>query len=166
MIWGRSPTAGAALAALALLAVSAAPPARAQSARIGGLEDVSFGTIPAMADQTNSQNVVLCSYRNNPQRLDYSVSATGSGSGGAFELSSGAATLSYDVQWADSPGQTGGTMLQAGTAASGFGNAANGFTCPSQPDTASLTVTIRAADLATAQAGTYSGSLQITIVPQ
>lgn len=144
----------------------AVSPARAQSARIGGLADVGFGTITAAGDQSNSQDVVVCSYRNNPQGLDYSVTATGSGSGGAFTLASGASTLAYDVQWADSSGQTGGTMLQAGVAASGFGNAATGFTCPSQPDTASLTVTIRAADLAAAQAGSYSGSLQITITPQ
>ena len=162
MAWKRSLV--ACVAALAVLA--AAPSARAQTARIGGLQDVDFGTIPAMVDQPNSQNVAVCSYRNNPHRLDYSVIASGSGSGGAFLLSSGAGTLAYDVQWADSPGQTGGTMLQAGVPAPGFGNAANGFDCPAPPDTASLTVTIRAADLAAAQAGTYTGSLQITIVPQ
>ena len=162
MAWTRSLVACVA----AVAALAAAPSARAQSVRIGGLQDVNFGTIPAVADQPNSQDVAVCSYRNNPQRVDYSVIASGSGSGGAFQLSSGAGTLSYDVQWADSPGQTGGTMLQAGVAAAGFGNGATGFQCPSQPDTASLTVTIRAADLASALAGTYSGSLQITIVPQ
>jgi hypothetical protein len=162
MTWGRPFLAGAAAAAM----LAAAPTARAQSARIGGLEDVTFGPILTAVDRSNSQNVVLCSYRNNPQRRDYSVTATGSGSGGAFELSSGAGTLAYDVQWADSPGQTGGTMLQAGVPATGFGNAATGFTCPEQPDTASLTVTISAADIASAQAGNYSGLLQITIVPE
>ena len=153
--------------ALALAGASlSAQPARAQSAQISGLEDVDFGMISAIADQSDSQSVVVCSYKNNPQRRDYSVIASGSGAGGAFELSSGAGTLAYDVQWADSPGQAGGTMLQAGVAAPGFGNGATGFQCPQQPNTASLTVTIRAADLDLATAGTYSGSLQITIVPE
>jgi hypothetical protein len=140
--------------------------ARAEEARIGGLADVDFGTIPGIADQSKSQTIVVCSYRNKPQGLGYSVIASGTGSGGAFSLAAGAGTLPYDVQWADSASQTGGRMLQAGVPASGFGNAANGFDCPAQPDTASLTVTIRAADLASAQAGTYTGSLQLTIVPE
>ena len=153
--------------ALALAAASASvSPAWAQSARIAGLEDVNFGMIGAVVDQSNSQDVAVCAYRNKPQNLDYSVIAIGSGSGGAFQLTSGTSILPYDVQWADLVGQTGGTMLQPGVAAPGFGNAANGFDCPQLPDTASLTVTIRAADLASAQAGAYSGSLQITIVPQ
>ena len=162
MAWKRSLVACVA----AVAALAAAQSAQAQTVRIGGLADVNFGTIPATVDQTNRQDVVVCSYRNNPQNRDYSVTAIGSGSGGAFQLSSGAGTLAYDVQWADSPGQTGGTMLQPGVAAPGFANGANGFDCPGMPNTASLTVTIRAADLASARAGAYSGSLQITIVPQ
>jgi hypothetical protein len=70
------------------------------------------------------------------------------------------------VQWSDLPGQTGGTMLQPGVTASGFGNAANGFDCSANPETASLTVSLRAADLASASAGNYSGTLQITITPE
>jgi len=160
--WGRILTLGSAAA----LWLAWAGPTRAQEARIGGLQDVNFGTIPSIADQSNSQNVVVCSYRNRPTTLPYSVLASGSGSGGAFWLSAGAGILPFDVQWADSPDETGGTMLQAGVPASGFGNAANGFTCPGQPDTASLTITIRATDLASAQSGNYSGSLQITIAPE
>lgn len=151
---------------VAALWLIVAEPLSAQEARIGGLADVTFGTITAMTDQSNSQSVAVCSYRNKPQRLSYSVIASGSGSGGSFSLSAGTDTLQYDVQWADSVGQTGGTMLQAGVPTSGFANAANGFDCPGQPDTASLTVTVRAADLASARAGNYSGSLQITIVPE
>lgn len=162
MIWRK--TLSAALAAAA--AAGPGAPAAAQSVRLGGLEDVAFGTVVAIADQSRSQNVVVCSYRNNPHRVPYSVTAVGSGAGGAFALASGAAALPYDVQWADAPGQTGGTMLQAGVPSARFDNGATGFACPQQPDTASLTLTIRAADLATAQAGNYSGSLRITIAPQ
>jgi hypothetical protein len=160
MAWGKILICGTA-AALAL-----ATPAHAQRAQIGGLQDVNFGTIAAMVEQSNSQNVVVCSYQGQPHQRPYSVTASGSGGGGAFELGSGAGAIPYDVQWTDSPGQTGGTMLQAGVPASGFGNAATGHTCDSQPNTASLTVTIRAVDLTSAQAGTYSGILQITIAPE
>lgn len=154
------------LGSTAALCLAPGEPARAQDARIGNLADVNFGTITAATDQSISQNVVVCSYRNKPQALAYAVIASGTGSGGAFTLSAGAGTLPYDVQWADSSGQTGGTMLQAGVPASGFANAANGFDCPAQPNTASLTVTIRGADLASARSGNYSGLLQITIVPE
>lgn len=164
MKYGGMPKSCAIAAALAVTMV--AVPAQAQSARIAGLVDVNFGSIPAMVDQSNRQNVVVCSYRGQPNGRPYSVIASGSGPGGAFALSAGAASLPYDVQWADLPGQTGGTMLQAGLAAPGFGNAATGFDCFGQPETASLTVTIRSADLASAQAGAYSGTLQITIVPE
>ena len=149
-----------------LIAMIAAHPAQAQRARVGGLVDVNFGTISAATEQTNRQDVVVCSYQGQPHSLNYSVTAIGSGPGGAFAVSAGPASLPYDVQWADLPGQTGGTLLQAGVTASGFGNAANGFDCSGQPETASLTVTIRAPDIASAQAGSYSGNLQITIAPE
>jgi hypothetical protein len=158
------------IAAAALLALVVPSPACAQNrASITGLTDVAFGTIVSPIDQSNSQNVSICSYQNgfwgyifpNP----YSVVATGSGSGGAFTLASGAATLAYDVRWSDTANQTTGIQLQPGLAASGFGNAATHYTCDSNPDNASLIVTIRAAQLATAAAGTYSGTLQIMISP-
>jgi hypothetical protein len=150
----------------AIVSVAPGAPARADSARITGLQDVNFGTVLSSTDQSNSQSLVICSYKNNPHRTPYSVTALGSGSGGAFALASGAATLAYDVQWVSSPAQTGGTMLQSGVPSSGYGNGATGFDCPLQPTTASLTVTIRSGDLSAAPAGNYSGSLQITIVPE
>ena len=165
MSYGRAPIAW--LGAAAALSVALQAPAQAQNARINSLEDVGFGTIAAVADQTSSQNVMVCSYRNAFNTLSYSVTATGSGSGGAFELASGAATLAYDVQWADSPNQTGGTMLQPGVPASGFGNGAPGWACRFiQYDNASLIVTIRGSDLGSASAGSYAGSLLITITPE
>ena len=159
------------IGAAALLAMASPSPAFAQdSASVTGLADIAFGTIASPTDQSNSQNVSICSYgsffRIPLYAINYSVVATGSGSGGAFTLSSGVATLAYDVQWADATDATSGTMLQPGVASSGFGNNANSLLCRRGPqDNASLIVTIRAAELATATAGTYSGTLQITISP-
>ena len=154
-----------AMAAL-VLPIMLAAPAWAQTARIGGLEDVNFGTVVAVADQSNSQNVSVCSMEGWFSRLNYSVTASGTGAGGAFQLTSGAHVLPYEVRWADAPNQTSGTALQPGVPSPGFGNAATLLACLFEPDTASLTVRLRAADLAVATAGNYSGTLQITIRPE
>ena len=159
MAWGKVLTCAA-------ISLGAASPAAAESARISGLADINFGAIVNAIDQTSSQSVIVCSYKNNPQNLPYSVTATGSGTASAFQLSSGAAILPFDVQWADTAGQAGGTQLQPGTPAAGFANGATGFACPTQGTNASLTVTIRSADIAAAPAGTYSGTLQLLIAPQ
>lgn len=154
-----------AMAVLILPTVLAAP-AQAQTARIGGLEDVNFGTVVAVTDQSNSQNVSVCSMDGLFTRLSYSVMASGTGIGGAFQLTSGANVLPYEVRWADAPNQTSGTALQPGVPIAGLGNAASLLACLFEPDTASLTVRLRAADLAAATAGNYSGSLHITITPE
>lgn len=165
MTAGKSLIAGAAAAALLSTALEA--PAHAQQARITSLEDVAFGTLNSPVDQSISQNVCAYSSQGAFNPIDYSVLASGSGSGGAFALSSGAASLVYEVQWADSPNQTGGVLLQSGVLATGFGNSAFFQSCLFQAQgTASLTVTIRAAEIAAATAGNYSGVLQITLIPE
>jgi type II secretory pathway pseudopilin PulG len=158
----------AAAIAVALAALAAPTAAGAQlQARVTGLADVSYGTINSFTDQTNSQNVCVHSvFRlfGFPVRRDYSVIATGSGTGGAFTLASGPRTLPYEVRWADAANQTTGTQLTAGATAAGFGNASTNQTCGGG-DTASLIVTVTGSSLATASAGSYSGVLSITIVP-
>jgi hypothetical protein len=160
MAWRGSFFACAAAAA----ALAAAPSAHAaDKVRITGLSDVAFGLIAGTGDRSISQSV--CAFSDSSTRR-YSVVATGSGSGGAFELS-GAAPLPYEVLWADSPGQTGGSSLIAGTAVSGFTSTASHQFCNSGPPaSASLTIVIRAAELASARSGAYSGTLQLMIAPE
>jgi hypothetical protein len=135
--------------------------------RITGLVDMAFGTISATTDQSISENV--CAFSRTGGFFGgagYSVRATGSGSGGAFLLASGTANLPYEVQWTDSPDQTSGLSLTAGSLMSGFANSAFFQNCAFQNQgTASLTVVIRGTQLAAATAGSYTGTLQITIVP-
>ena len=141
-------------------------PARAASdkARLTGLSDISFGLIVGTADQAASQSVCAFSSSNTN---GYSVTATGNGGGGAFELLAGATPLQYDVLWSDASNQTGGVALAAGTTRSGFTSNASQQTCNSGPSSsASLTVIIRSATLMSARAGSYSGRLQITIAPE
>lgn len=158
--------AAAIVAALAALTAPTDAHAQLQS-RITGLADVNYGTINSFTDQTNSQNVCVYSVFvifGFPIRRNYSVVATGSGTGGAFTLASGPRTLPYEVRWADAANQTTGTLLTSGATATGFGNASTNQTCTGG-ENASLIVTIAGASLATASAGTYSGVLSITIVP-
>lgn len=143
-----------------------ATPAHAASdkARLTGLSDVAFGLIASTADQSASQSV--CAY-SSTNTGGYSVMAVGNGSGGAFTLASAVAVLPYDVLWSDSANQTGGSSLVAGTATSGFTSLASQQSCNSGPSTsASLTVVIRSASLTSAAAGSYAGTLQITISPE
>jgi hypothetical protein len=159
---------GAATIVAALAALTAPSDARAQlQSRITGLADVNYGTINSFVDQSNSQNVCIYSaFRifGFPFVRDYSVTATGNGTGGAFTLASGPRTLPYEVRWADAANQTTGTQLTAGSTVSGFGNASTSQTCTGG-ENASLIVTITGTSLATASAGSYSGVLSITIVP-
>jgi hypothetical protein len=160
---------GGSLIAALILAVSGAivpaTPARAaDKARITALSDVAFGTVNVGLDQSSSQNV--CAYSDSATS-GYSVSATGSGSGGSFALSSGAAALPYEVLWSGTANQTGGTALIAGATTGGFTSAATHQFCNSGPSTsASLTIVLRSAALGSATAGSYSGTLQVMIAPE
>ncbi|WP_150531646.1 hypothetical protein, partial [Staphylococcus aureus] len=92
-------------------------PASAQNVQITQLSDVSFGTITNMGvEQVRSQSV--CAY-SGLLGGRYSLTAAGSGAGGAFTLSNGASVLPYEVQWNTSAGQSSGTNLVSGTALTG-----------------------------------------------
>lgn len=149
--------------AVALLLLTTAP-AAAQQARITNLSDVTFGTLSNLAvDTSKSQSV--CAYSTGTLKR-YHVTATGSGTGGAFTLASSGATLPYEVQWNQSPEQTSGTSLTAGVALTAQTSTATQQTCNSGPaTTASLIVLLRAATLTAATAGVYSGTLTIILAP-
>nr|WP_166180573.1 hypothetical protein [Altererythrobacter segetis] len=156
----------AGLVVWAAVAGTSSSPAHAASnkARLTGLSDVAFGLIASNVDQSASQSV--CAYSSSNTN-GYSVTAIGSGGGGAFELLAGATPLPYDVLWSDAGNQTSGVALAPGTTRSGFTSTASQQTCNSGPSSsASLTVIIRSATLMSARAGTYSGMLQITIAPE
>jgi hypothetical protein len=153
--------------ALALAAGGAAWSASASAAsdkgRLTGLTDVAFGLIANASDQSISRDVCAFSSSNTS---GYSVTASGDGAGGAFTLG-GPAPLPYEVRWSGSANQTNGTALTAGAVTSGFASSASQQTCNSGPAaSASLTVIIRAAVLGSALAGSYSGTLQVTIAPE
>ena len=138
--------------------------AQAQSARITNLADEPFGTITNFSvDQKISQNV--CAYQPSSGNI-YNVTATGSGSGGGFTLSSGANTINYEVQWSDTTGKTTGTALVTGVALNGQTTNATQSGCTSGPgNTASLITILRTAMIGTARSGSYTGVLSIILAP-
>jgi hypothetical protein len=142
---------------------SASASAASDKVRVTGLADVAFGIVNTASDQSISQDV--CAYSSSATS-GYSVTAIGDGAGGAFTLA-GPAPLPYQVRWSDAANQTNGTALTAGTLTSGFISSASQQTCNSGPAaSASLTVIIRAAALGSALAGSYTGTLQVTIAPE
>jgi hypothetical protein len=152
------------LACFAILLTGGFAPAAAK-VRITGLSDVSFGTISNLTvDAVQSQSI--CVYSNGPAQ-SYSIRADGSGGGGAFTLSSGVATLGYEIRWNNQAGQSNGTALSAGSSLSGQTTNAQNQTCSTGPSaTASLIVTLPATSISSATAGTYSGTLTIIVAEE
>ena len=150
----------ACVALLALMPVSA----EAQRARINKLSDVAFGPITNFAiDQTNSQSICVFT---TPLGTRYRVTASGSGVGQAFTLTTGGSTMAYEVQWAASAGQTVGTSLTSGVALTNLATAARRSGCSSGPVTsASLITILRSATVGAATSGMYTGTLYLLIAP-
>ena len=145
-----------------LAAAEAGVVAQSNKVRITDFNDLAFGQLAGVSDAYMADD--LCAYSSTS---GYFVTATGSGGGGAFTLSSASSTLPYEVMWAASPGQTTGTALTAGVISPAFATSATQQTCNSGPPTsASLIVVIRASSVSAVQAGSYSGTLSIMIAPQ
>ncbi len=143
--------------------ITATVPNRAQ---LTALSDISFANADPSTNATNSQSV--CAWSNTATK-GYSITATGSGTGGAFTLASGALTpVPYTVQWNQSSGQSSGTSLTTATALGSLVSTATKPTCNSGPSTtASLIVTIAASDLQDMVAATsYTGTLTLLLTPQ
>ncbi len=134
-------------------------------ARITNLADVSFLNQDPNTAASGAQNV--CAWSNTALKR-YTVTATGDGTGSAFTLLGGSATVPYSVQWSGSSGATSGSALTAGTASANFTSGATNQTCSGGASpSASLIVGIGTADLDTmAAATTYTGVLTLVLTPQ
>ena len=156
-----------ALFALSLFPLLLASPSNAVSnhVRITKLSDVAFGTLANLGvDAVQAQSV--CLYADTATN-GYNVTATGTGSGGAFELNATPGTMAYVVQWNSSAGQSSGTQLVPNVPLTGQVTSATQQTCNSGPATsASLIVTLQSTALSSATAGTYNGTLTLLIGPE
>lgn len=143
--------------------LSAAPASAASNkVRISSVTDVAFGTVTNLgADAVSSQS--LCLYADTNIN-GYNVTASGTGTGGAFQLSSGLGSLAYEVQWSSSAGQSSGSQLAANVPLTGQISSASHQTCSNGPaTTASLVLILRSAALSSASAGSYNGTLTLVV---
>lgn len=155
-----------AFAVLATLACAHSPaPAQSNKVSISGLTDVAYGTINNLqTDSRRSQSI--CVSASTTDGL-YSVTATGTGPGGALELSSGTFSLPYSVEWSSAPSQSFGASLTANAGLVGQSTPEKQQDCKSRGlQTASLIVILRGAELGAAIQGSYSGTLTILIAAQ
>jgi len=156
-----------ALAACAFVYPLALLPAHAASnkVRISSLSDVTFGTLASLSiDAISSQSVCLFS---DTLASRYTVTAIGNGPGGAFALTSGLASMPFEVEWSGTPGQASGAQLFPNVPLSGQVSSATQQSCNNGPATsASLIVVLRSAALSSATAGTYSGTLTLLVAAE
>jgi hypothetical protein len=144
------------------VSISASVPNRIQ---LTGLTDVAFTNQDPSTAASNAQNVCVWA---NTSTKGYNVTATGSGSSGAFTLANGTSTVPYSVQWSGSSGAASGSALAAGTALTGLLSTATNPTCSAGPaSSASLIVNLSATDLQSMQAATsYTGTLTLVVAPE
>jgi len=166
VIW-RPPVRPSVLLGFALLLLLGGSPAPAASnkVRITNLSDLAFGSIANLgADAVRSENV--CLYADTATN-GYNITATGTGPGGAFQLSSGSGSMAYQVQWSASSGQSSGAQLTANVPLTGQVSTATHQTCSTGPaSSASLIVVLQSAALSSATAGTYNGTLTLVVGPE
>lgn len=154
------------LGAMCLIISSASQASPADKVRITALSDLSFGSIMNFAaDSVRSES--LCLYAKRPPLDQYRITASGSGPGGSFELSSGSDSLPYEVQWNDIPGQSGGAPLLANQPLTAQQSTASVDDCSKgAATTASLVVVLRSSDVSAASSGTYAGTLTLLVAPE
>ncbi len=141
------------------ISVSVAP-----RARISGLKDIDFGLADPAQGARASEDICVWS---NSATGAYTITASGGGAGGAFELADGEQALAYTVEWAPRPGQIAGDRLESGTTRTNLLAAATRSDCDSGMGTASLAVAVDPAQFAAAEpSARYTGSLTLIVAPQ
>lgn len=141
---------------------------------------------PARADITNLSDLRLpgwiigdgpvvmtedvCVYSTRPSG-GYTVRATGSGAGGAFELSNGAHTMNYGVVWnaggAGNLSNSGETLSHLSVSSAKTNAATDSSSCSGTTPgpTARLVVNISESEMSASPHGTYLGILTLLVTP-
>ena len=132
-------------------------------ALITSLSDVTFTNADPSVAASNSQGPCVWS---NTSTRNYTITASGSGTSGAFTIASGGSVIPYSVGWANSANATSLTALTAGTASSALASNATNISCGGSGNS-TLKVTIGASDLQDMVAtNSYSGTLTLVVTPQ
>lgn len=131
--------------------------------RITGISDRAFGTWNGSSTMDSNDDV--CIYTNKAAATYY-ITATGSGTGGAFELDDGSSNvLPYHVYYNDVTGTTGEVeQTTAIKSAQQSGADTSSQTCGGG-NNANYHVRIVNTDLLVVPSGTYTGTLTIVVSP-
>lgn len=131
--------------------------------QISGLTDIALGTVNGPFPATGS--TPACIYSNNSG--NYTVTVTGSGTGGAFTVSGPSpattSTIAYTATWTAGSGAA--QSLTAGTKLSGLSGANTTSTNCGGSTNATFAISFSSANIAAAPAGGYSGTATILISP-
>ncbi|MDC0359041.1 hypothetical protein OAO01_09515 [Oligoflexia bacterium] len=107
----------------------------------------------------------LCIYTNDSAAV-YRVTATGDGSGGAFEVSDLLTnTMSYKIRWNDQTGTTGNVELTSGSQSAQQSGANTTAQDCSGGDNANVEILIENSELTLTPSGTFTGTLTLLVEP-
>jgi len=126
--------------------------------KISNLVDI---TLPDFSGTDVTGTSGACVYRNGGG--NYLITATGSGTANAFELTDGTNPVNYSVRYDDGSGfaaMTSGSALSSGNAVS-----ADDDCVTNGADNAVIEVTVAAADASTLPQATYAGTLTLLVAP-
>lgn len=126
-------------------------------ARISDLDDLDLGSFTGSGNL--SANDDLCVWSSGSS--GYNITATGSGTAGAFTLGAGAELVAYTVEWADTSGQTTGSSL-TGQTTSATSTDCGGGASPS----ASLIVEVVESEMLGKSAAAFGGALTLLVAPE
>jgi hypothetical protein len=133
-------------------------------ASVSGVKDIAFASTAPVAGARASEDICLWS---NSAAGAYTITASGSGSGGAFQLTNDERGLGYSVAWVPLSGQVSGDPLASGPAGTNLQAAATRSDCASGTGSVSLVVAMDPAQLATTEpSAPYTGSLMLMVAPQ
>ncbi len=132
--------------------------------QVSNLSDLALGTFNGGGADLIATDT-FCVYRNGAGTFDITMS--GDGGSSAFTLTDGSNTVPYAVDFTNIPAAT-ITAMTTNVVLGGQANAnTSDTTCSAGgTDNVSVTVTVANADLASAPAGTYGGTLTMVVAPE
>lgn len=131
-------------------------------AKATDFQDVDFGNY-GFGGSDASTNYFVCAYVQNDDESNYDVTADGSGTGGSLIVTNGVTEVSMTIEY-EEDSAPGWTTLSAGTPTS-FANPDTVDEACGGGDTGKIRIFLPASQLMDATAGTYTGTVDITMSP-
>jgi hypothetical protein len=126
--------------------------------RISGLNAIDLGVFDGVLDRAGSDD--FCVYSNGLTGR-YTVTGTGQGTGGAFQVSAGVSRLPVSITYDDGAGAV---AMTPGVAAQKLNAVSTSIDCIGGTN-AQIRASVRASDMRTAASGTYAGVLTLVVAP-